>query len=206
MFFFLFLLCRVVVGLAAGAWLLAAPPAARAAVQVEIHFPVLERAISEQMFAQDGRRYVKGSKADKCSFAYLSKPKLGGWNGKLTIKARFTGRSALDVIGRCIGLGDDFDLTVLAEPHYQSGKLRLKNVSVVTEGKDSMYIRNVRQRLGQSLEREFTYPLDADAKRILEEPKPGSPFKQELRDFGISVIEVTSQAVVLPVDFRLSVK
>ncbi|MCC6538269.1 MAG: hypothetical protein IT162_12005 [Bryobacterales bacterium] len=205
--FFSSFLRRVLVGLAAaGAWLLATPPAAQGAVLVEIHFPVLERALSEQMFAQDGRRYVKGSKADKCSFAYLRKPKLGGWNGKLTIKARFTGRSALDVIGRCIGLGDDFDLTILAQPHYQSGKLRLKNVNVITEGKDSMYIRNVRLRLGQSLEREFTYPLDADAKRILEEPKPGAPFKQELRDFGIAAIEVTPQAVVLTLDFRLSVK
>lgn len=190
---------------AAAVWLLAAGIAA-AAVQVEIHFPVLERALAEQMFSQDGRRYVKGSKAERCSFAYLSKPSLGGWNGKLTIKARFTGRSAVDVLGRCIGLGDDFAVTVLATPHYQSGKLRLKDVSVVTEGKDSLYIRNVRQRLGSTLEREFFYALDADAKRLLEETRPGAPYKQEVRDFGISQIGVTNEAVVLTLDFRLAVK
>jgi hypothetical protein len=179
---------------------------ARAAVQIEIHFPVLERAIAEQMFAQDGRKYVRGSKAAKCSFAYLSKPKLGGFNGKLTIQARFTGRSALDVLGRCIGLGDDFPLTILAAPHYQDGKLRLKDVSIVTEGRDSMYIRNVRQKLGESLEREFSYQLDTDARRLLEETRPGANYSLQLRDFGISQIGVTGQAVVLTLDFKLAVK
>ena len=179
---------------------------ARAAVQIEIHFPVLERAISEQMFSQDGRKYVKGTKADRCSFAYLSKPKLGGWNGKLNIQARFTGRSAVDLFGQCIGLGDDFALTILATPHYVNGKLRLKDVSIVTQGKDSLYVRNVRQKLGQSLEREFFYPVDADARRLLEETRPGTPYQLEVRDFGISQIGVTGEAVVLTLDFRLAVK
>lgn len=191
---------------AAAAWLTGAGTIASAAVQIEIHFPVLERALAEQMFSQDGRRYVKGSRTEKCSFAYLSKPALGGWNGKLTIKARFTGRSALDVLGRCIGLGDDFPLTVLATPHYQGGKLRLKDVSVVTEGKESLYIRNVRQRLSATLERDFSYALDADAKRLLEEPRAGASYRQEVRDFGISQIGVTGEAVVLTLDFRLAVK
>ncbi len=179
---------------------------ARAAVQIEIHFPVLERAIAEQIFVQDGRKYVKGSKAAKCSFAYLSKPKLGGLNGKLSIQARFTGRSALDVLGQCIGLGDDFWLLILATPHYQAGRLRLKDVSVVTNGKDSMYVRSVRQKLGQSLEREFFYQLDTDARRLLEEARPGAPYKLQVSDFGISQIGITDQALVLTLDFTLAVK
>ncbi len=180
--------------------------AAHAAVQIEIHFPVLERAIGEQLFAQDGRKYVKGSKAARCSFAYLSKPKLGGYKGKLSIQARFTGRSALDVLGQCIGLGDDFGLTILATPHYQAGKLRLKEVSVVTEGRDSMYVRNVRQKLGLSLEKEFFYQLDTDARHLLEDAKPGAPYKLQVSEFGISQIGVTDQAVVLTLDFTLAVK
>lgn len=186
--------------------LLAAVCELRAAVQIEIHFPVLERAIGEQIFAQDGRRYVKGSKTDKCSYAYLSKPKLGGFNGKLSVQARFTGRSALDVFGQCIGLGDDFALTILATPHYQSGKLRLKDVSITTQGRDSLYVRSVRQKLGQSLEREFFYTLDADARRLLEETKPGTPYTLHVSEFGISQIGVTGEAVVLTLDFRLAVK
>lgn len=182
------------------------PGTASAAVQIEIHFPVLERAIAEQMFSQDGRKYVRGSKADRCTFAYLSKPKLGGFNGKLTIQARFTGRSALDVFGQCIGLGDDFGLTIVATPHYDAGKLKLKDVSIVTEGRDSLYVRNVRQKLGQSLEREFFYQLDTDARRLLEESKPGAPYSLHVSGFGISQIGVTGEAVVLTLDFRLAVK
>jgi hypothetical protein len=177
-----------------------------AAVQIEIHFPVLERAIAEQMFSQEGRKYIRGSKGAKCSFAYLSKPKLGGFNGKLTIQARFTGRSAVDLFGRCIGLGDDFPVTILATPHYDKGQLKLKDVSIVTEGRDSLYVRGVRQRLGISLEREFFYQLDADARRLLEESKPGAPYSLRVSDFGISQIGVTNEAVVLTLDFRLAVK
>jgi hypothetical protein len=179
---------------------------AEAAVQIEVHFPVLERAISEQMFSQDGRRYVKGSKAAKCSFAYLSRPRLGGFNGRLTIQARFTGRSAVDLLGQCIGLGEDFPLTILATPHYEAGKLRLKDVSIVTEGKESLYVRNVRLRLGRSVEREFFYPLDADARRLLEETRPGTPYALQVHDFGISHIGVTDRALVLTLDFKLIVK
>lgn len=179
---------------------------AAAAVQIEVHFPVLERAIAEQIFAQDGRKYVQGSKTARCSFAYLSKPRLGGFQGKLTIQARFTGRSAVDVLGQCIGLGDDFALTIMATPRYESGKLKLKDVSVITEGRDSMYVRTVRQRLGRSIEREFFYQLDADARRLLEEGKPGAPYSLHVRDFGISEIGVTDEAVVLTLDFKLAVK
>jgi hypothetical protein len=190
----------------AAAFVLSFQGRAAAAVQIEVHFPVLERAIAEQIFAQDGRKYVRGSKTARCSFAYLTKPKLGGFNGKLTIRARFTGRSALDVLGQCIGLGDDFALTIVATPRYEAGKLKLKDVSVVTEGRDSMYVRNVRERLGQSIEKEFFYQLDADARRLLEEGKPGAPYSLHVRDFGISEIGVTTEAVVLTLDFKLAVK
>ena len=64
----------------------------------------------------------------------------------------------------------------------------------------------MRQKLGQSLEREFSYPVDADARRLLEETRPGTPYQLQVRDFGISQIGVTGEAVVLTLDFRLAVK
>ena len=87
-----------------------------------------------------------------------------------------------------------------------NGKLRLKDVSVVTEGRDSLYVRNVRHKLAESLERDFFYQLDADARRLLEETRPGTAYQLHLHDFGISGIGVTDQAVVLTLDFRLAVQ
>ena len=46
------------------------------------------------MFTDDGRRYVRGNRDAKCSYAWLEKPQIGGYEGKLIVRARFTGRSA----------------------------------------------------------------------------------------------------------------
>ena len=35
-----------------------------------------------QVFTEDGRRYVKGSKDKRCNFAYLENPRIGAANGR----------------------------------------------------------------------------------------------------------------------------
>ena len=88
-------------------WLavLAAPPAQ--AVELQLKFGALERMLADSVFTQEGRRYVHGNKGNKCNFAYLEHPDLrGDASGRLNVAARFSGRSALDLFGRCIGMGD----------------------------------------------------------------------------------------------------
>src|SRR5436190_8154537 len=87
---------------------LALPPAA-AAVEMHIQFGALERMLTEQVFTQEGRRYVRGGKSTRCNFAYLEKPQVHGEGGRLSIRAKFTGRSALNMLGQCVGMGDAFD-------------------------------------------------------------------------------------------------
>src|SRR5215831_17178745 len=84
-----------------------------AAVELHVQFAALERMLGEQVFTQEGRRYVKGSKDNKCSFAYLEKPQVRGQDGRLRMKARFSGRSMLNVAGLCVGL------VILALPIYK---------------------------------------------------------------------------------------
>lgn len=73
---------------------------------------------------------MRGNPAAKCSFAYLEHPELRGDNGGLSLKARFTGRSALDVFGRCLGLGDSFDVYITAVPYYHNQSVGLKDLQV----------------------------------------------------------------------------
>jgi len=49
---------------------------------------------------------VKGSQKTPCNFAYLEHPQFQGKDGKLVIRARFSGRSSLNMFGQCVGLGD----------------------------------------------------------------------------------------------------
>ena len=175
-----------------------------AAVDLEIHYAALQRILAEQMFTEDGRRYVRGTPRAKCTFAYLEHPDVHGEaGGRLHVQARFSGRSALDVFGKCVGLGDSFDLTITAVPYFHDGAIRFKDVLVESK-KDGFYIRRVRAALTETLRSQFAYKVAADARKILEE-KRGN-YSQELKGFRVSSVRVTGDALVLTLEFTLAVK
>jgi hypothetical protein len=179
---------------------------AASAAELAIHFTALQRILAEQVFTQEGKKYVKGTPATKCNFAYLENPQIRGDSGILNVKAHFTGRSALDVFGRCIGLGGSFDALITATPYYQDGVIRLKDVRVASPGRDSYYIRRVRAALAESLRSQFTYRVVEDAKKILEQQREKAPYRQELVKFQVPSISVTADALILTLEFTLAVK
>lgn len=181
------------------------------AAELEIHYTAIQRILAREVFTQDGRRYVRGSPAAKCSFAYLEHPELRGDNGRLSLKARFTGRSALDVFGRCIGLGDSFDVYITAVPDYHNRSIGLKDVRVEGRAPQGMprtgyYVRRVCTALGDSLRKQFEYRVGEQARRILEQTAPEAAYRQELLDFGVPRIQVMPDALIVTGDFRLAVK
>jgi hypothetical protein len=192
------------------ALLLLSVSGARAA-ELEIHYTAIQKILAQEVFTQDGRRYVRGGPAAKCSFAYLEHPELRGDNGRLVLKARFTGRSALDVFGRCIGLGDSFDVYITALPYYHNQSIGLKDVRV--EGRapqgaprTGYYVRRVCAALGDSLRKQFEYGVGEQAKRLLEQTAPGAVYRQELLDFSVPQIRVMPDTLIVTLDFRLAVK
>jgi hypothetical protein len=181
-------------------------PQTAQAVELHLQFGALERMIADAVFTQDGRRYVHNDKSNKCNFAYLEKPQIQGIDGRLRIRAKFTGRSALNVIGQCVGLGDAFYVVALATPQYHDGNIVLQSVTVISEGKTGIYIRKVCSILGASLARDFKYPLAAEAKRIMEDSTAEPGYRRELRGFQVPAIRVSNDALVIEADFALVVK
>ena len=175
------------------------------AVELHIQFGALERMLTEQVFSQEGRRYVHGSKADKCNFAYLEKPQVHGQGALLLIKAHFTGRSALNFAGQCVGLGDAFDVVITALPIYKGGTIGLQEVKVTSAGKTGYYIRKVCEAMQASLARDFKYPLQSESQKMLE-ANAQAGYQREVRKFTVPDIRVSSDALVLQVDFELTVK
>jgi hypothetical protein len=184
---------------------LLALPAAHA-VELHVQFGALERLLSQTVFSQDGRRYVHNDKTNKCNFAYLEKPQVRGEAGRLRIRARFTGRSALNMFRQCVGLGDAFEVVILATPQYRDGNLLLGNVTVTSEGKSGYYIRRVCAAMAASLTRDFRYPIAPEFQRALEDPSIQPSYPRQLRKFQISDIRVTPDGLVLAVDFELTVR
>jgi hypothetical protein len=174
------------------------------AAEIELRFDALERIISEQVFTQDGRKYVRGTPATKCQFAYLEKPRVGADNGLLRVSARFSGRTALDLFGGCIGLGDSFDLSIAATPVVRNGAMGFKDVKVSTT-KDSYYIRRVRAALTQSFSKDVKIEVKDQARKILEQTREGATYKAEMASFDLTEVRVKPDALVLVVDFKLVV-
>ena len=174
------------------------------AAEIELRFDTLERIIAEQLFTQDGRKYVRGTPATKCQFAYLEKPRIGADNGLLRVSARFSGRTAFDVFGGCVGLGDSFDLTIVAAPIVRNGAIGFKDVKITTT-KDSYYIRRVRAALTQSFAKDVKIDVKDQARKILELARENASYKVDLASFDLAEVRVTPDALVLVVEFRLVV-
>ncbi|MDP9113148.1 MAG: hypothetical protein M3O20_05645 [Acidobacteriota bacterium] len=181
--------------------------------ELELRYGALERVIADQLFSQEGRLYVRGSKATKCKFAYLESPHVGALDGRLRVTGRFSGRTALDMFGGCVGLGDSFDFTLIAVPVVKNGALAFNQVNVSTP-RDSFYIRRVRQALSSSFSHDFKIEVRDQARHLLEQaPATGVAngaakplYQEELASFDLRDVRVQPDAVVLVMDFRLVVK
>ena len=176
------------------------------AVELHIQYAALERMLAQTVFTQDGRRYIHNDRSNKCNFAYLERPRVRADSGRLRIQAHFTGRSALNVAGQCVGLGDAFDLAILATPEYRDGNLLLTNVAVASEGKNGYYIRRVCAAMSASLARDFRYPIASEFQKALEDPAIQPAYPRQFRRFQITQIRPNADDLVLVIDFDLTVK
>ena len=187
--------------------LLALSAACCAGSELQIEYSAIGKILAEQVFTQEGRKYVRGDKTQRCNFAYLEHPEISGANGRLGIRAHFTGRAARNFLGKCVGLGDSFDVQIAATPYYHDNVIGFKDVRVESINKDGVYIRMVRSVLAYTLANEFQYRVLDDARQMLEARRdPPLPITQELRSFQIREIRVTGDALVLSLDFTLAVK
>lgn len=177
-----------------------------AATRIEVHFSLLERMLAQQVFTQEGRKYVRGSKSTPCNFAYLESPSITATNGRISIRTRYSGRRALDLFGSCVGLGGSFLAEITATPYHRAGKLALKDVKVDSvEGVDSFYIRRVRQALAASIERDFTVDLLPAAQRLLDQP-PGAPYQIGVSSLNVEAIALNGEAILVTLDLQLAVR
>lgn len=183
-----------------------AAPAARAATEVELSYATLQRMLSKQLFSQDGRKYVRGNQNTKCSYAYLENPRVGEAGGRLRVESRFSGRSALNMFGKCVGMGDSFDLIILATPIYRSGAMHFKDVYVETRGRETFYSRQVRKALALTLDSQLHWPLEGLARGILETPATDPQVQKKLSRFNVTAITAQKDSLLLTIDFRLQVK
>jgi len=185
--------------------LLLMAPAAQAA-ELRIYFTAVQKILSQQVFTQDGRKYVKGSEKSKCGFVYIDNPRLGENQGRLNMKMRVTARTGWEIFGACFGPGEAFDLAIDATPFYQGGAIRMTNISVATVDRGSWYSRRIRDAFARNFPKYFEYKVLDDLKNTIEKGQPKGPFTLQLGALQVPRIRVTNDAVILDLDFSLSVR
>ena len=102
-------------------------------------------------------------------------------------------------------MGDSFDFTVTATPVAKKGAIGLEGVNVTTP-RDSYYIRRVRDALAQSFAKDFKIDVREQAAKLLGQTPEKSAVMTELKDFALSQVSLTDDAIVLEVEFKLVVK
>jgi hypothetical protein len=79
-------------------------------------------------------------------------------------------------------------------------------VAVASDGRTGLYIRRVCAAMAASLARDFRYPVAEEAKKASEDPGAQPAYRRELRDFRVTGIQVSGEALILAIDFELTVK
>lgn len=176
------------------------------AIEMEIRFPLLEKQLAQQLFSQDGKRYVRGNPTSKCNFAYLAEPHFGSKDGKLQITARFTGRSSMDLFGRCLGFGDSFLFEVLSDLTTKDGNLLLQRPSIKGLSKDTFYTRQVLRALLNSIGDAIRFPIRDELRKLLTAGSTSSPYKITISKLEIRGIQILSDALLVDVDTRFLVQ
>lgn len=181
-------------------------PFLASAIELEIRFPLLERQLEKQLFTQDGKQYVRGNPKTRCNFAYLAKPHFSSREGKLLIQAKFTGRSSLDLFGKCVGFGDSFDFEILSGLTTKNGTLSLTNAQVKIMSRDSFYSRQVLKALQGSIGEAVKYPIRDEVRKLLMTASASSPYKITIGKLEIRSLQILPEALVLDLDTRFQVE
>lgn len=175
------------------------------AAEIQVYYPALQRILAEQRFTPEGRLYLRGAPGVKCTFAYIENAAIGSDNGRLKLSGRFSGRSALDVFGRCVGLGDSFDLAIIATPYPVGSVLAFKDVQVDVGPRPNYYKRAVRNALLESFSAQMRIDVGAELKKAVEAPGQRN-YQPQLNGFTLSYIRVLPDSLVLGAEFRLGVR
>ena len=98
--------------------------------ELSVSYEALERNISVELMTQEGRYYMQGDPSTPCVYAFVQDPRVDASEGRLRIRLLFSGSAATNIRGRCVGAGDNFDLTITGVPTYANGELYLDQMSV----------------------------------------------------------------------------
>lgn len=135
------------------------------ALELSIGYPVLEQALADQLFEDQGRYYLSGDSSDGCNYAYLEAPRLSAEGGRLILKVHFSGRIGTMVFDQCVGAGDAFDVSLSGVPRVTGEVVRLAEPRFEVPNRPQ-YEQLVREALTGAVAGALRFDLGAEVRRL----------------------------------------
>jgi len=124
---------------------------------LEIAYPSLERMLVTRVMGEGGRYYMEGDPSSTCRYSFIQEPRVDAVDGRLRITVLYSGRLGTEVAGKCIGPGDNFDVSISGVPTFSNGELFLSQLEI--RAPETAYFKLVAPLIRGSLEETLRYPL-----------------------------------------------
>jgi hypothetical protein len=173
------------------------------AADLDLYFSSMEKMVKQQVLTDGGRLYLFGDRDTPCLSAFLANPKVSESAGKLLIRFDFSGSMAGRLGGDCVGLSEEFPLTVMGVPAYEDGWVYLKSVQFSGQSRTDVFNDKIRLFIDERLQRIFRHDVMGDIHLLIEENRDRIPFSVELQALDVPRLELHRDRLSLDIDFSL---
>ncbi len=172
------------------------------ASEIRVGYPVLEALIRKAVFVQENRYYLEGDASQRCRYVYLEDPRVGGEEGRLTIRMHLSAQAAVEIRGRCMGAGDSMEVLVSGVPTVRGDEVFLSDLIVDAPGRSylSRLTAFAEQDLAQRLRLSFRPELEA----ALAQASVHFGLRLTLEQLTIRAATLDAQGMRLSFDFGLA--
>lgn len=158
-------LARIAFGLFTIVIAIAPAAAAGPLSELTIRNTALQKMLMNELFIDDGRYHLLPQTA--CQYAYVDSPAVTLSQGRVRIKARISGKVAMEVGDQCVGSrADVVQVTVSAKPSFAGERLVLTDIRV-DEISNEGYRPLLQQFLASAVPRAVTIDVREGLQRIL---------------------------------------
>ncbi len=176
------------------------------AVELVIHETAIQKILEKRIFTPNNRKYLMGTPADKCLYAYLSNPDVSVADGRLFIRMHFFGSLATEIAGNCIGLASDFPVSMNAVPYYRDGILGFEDICVDEVSSNKEFNAYLDDFLKKELPRYLQRDLDAEIKAMLQRNRAKLAYTINIGHIDITNIRAEKKKLSMKVEFQLDLE
>lgn len=175
-----------------------------AAATLEIAYPSVERMIVQNLMTDGGRYYMEGDASTPCKYAFVQEPRVSAFAGRLNVTLLFSGKAALEVAGRCVGAGDNFEIHVSGKPAFANAEIYLEDLRL--DSPDSAYFKLVAGLLRSKLDEKLRFSAKQVVDFIAAQSTGSGVGTLSVDKIRVDGIRADDDALNLSIDFAASLR